>query len=211
MEAAPCGIQCGVAVATGELQKWQSSKSVIVGIGQDFDVGVIRAPPHGLLGSRAPLSADVVQVLSDAVSEHCGVWFASSAEQPIEAVLFDMRPDDKGRSLAALRGRAVKVSIVEVFCVETATRRVLDRERVRTTVSRARVLDGVASVGKVVRDAARGGMRPVGVEKSRPTQWWNCSRAVRSRQSAETSANLASGNVSLTLSQIRSCCVRLCR
>ena len=74
MEAAPCGIQCGVAVATGELLVWQSSKSVLVGIGQDFDRVVIRAPPHGFLGSRPSLSADAVQAVSDAVSEHCGVW-----------------------------------------------------------------------------------------------------------------------------------------
>ena len=45
-------VRFGASVAAGELQQWQSSKSVLVGIGQDFDRVVIRAPPHGFLGSR---------------------------------------------------------------------------------------------------------------------------------------------------------------
>ena len=152
-------VRFGASVAAGELGAWQSSKSVLVGIGQDFDRVVIRAPPHGFLGSRPTLSADAVQAISDAVREHHGVWLETSHEGPIEAVIFDMRDEDGGQSLAALRVLAQEHGLV----LETAS----------STYSRQFMWSRMASR-----------LHAVGAHDGAPEEWWSTLRDVSAMEMA---------------------------
>jgi len=152
-------VRFGASVATGELLVWQSSKSVLVGIGQDFDRVVIRAPPHGFLGSRPSLSADAVQAVSDAVREQHGVWLETPHEGPIDAVLFDMRDEDGGQSLAALRVLAQEHGLV----LETAS----------STYSRQFMWSRIASR-----------LHAVGAHDGAPEEWWSTLRDVSAMEMA---------------------------
>ena len=152
-------VRFGASVAAGELQQWQSSKSVLVGIGQDFDRVVIRAPPHGFLGSRPSLSADAVQAVSDAVREHHGVWLETPHQGPIEAVIFDMRDEDGGQSLAALRVLAQEHGLV----LETAS----------STYSRQFMWSRMASR-----------LHAVGAHDGAPEEWWSTLRDVSAMEMA---------------------------
>ena len=152
-------VRFGASVAAGELQQWQSSKSVFMGIGQDFDRVVIRAPPHGFLGSRPTLSVDAVQAVSDAVREHHGVWLETPHEGPIEAVIFDMRDEDGGQSLAALRVLAQEHGLV----LETAS----------STYSRQFMWSRMASR-----------LHAVGAHDGAPEEWWSTLRDVSAMEMA---------------------------
>ena len=152
-------VRFGASIAAGELQQWQSSKSVLVGIGQEFDVVVIRAPPHGFLGSRPSLSADAVQAVSDAVREHHGVWLETPHEGPIDAVIFDMRDEDGGQSLAALRVLAREHGLV----LETAS----------STYSRQFMWSRMASR-----------LHAVGAHDGAPEEWWSTLRDVSAMEMA---------------------------
>ena len=152
-------VRFGASVAAGELQQWQSSKSVLVGIGQEFAVVVIRAPPRGFLGSRQSLSADAVQAVSDAVREHHGVWLETPHKGPIEAVVFDMRDEDGGQSLAALRVLAQEHGLV----LETAS----------STYSRQFMWSRMASR-----------LHAVGAHDGAPEEWWSTLRDVSAMEMA---------------------------